>query len=522
MSNKTVLAAGLMATLTGCGSWQAIQQTNAKIQSEMTRVRQIATKPQSRQPLIRYRDDIYVDPEPVVVDRMRAALRRDYRWSVILSEKEPLDIYGIASKITETTGLAVDMDMSGPTTQSGNQLGRGGKQKTMEVRYQGRLDGFLDQVAANFNLYWRYDAEAHKIVLYRYQTRSFTIASLPGAMNVTTGVSNTGSSGANNIGGQNQTANYMNQGSGNSGQKIQYKVQADVWKDIVSSVKNMIGQNGSLAANRSLGLLTVTGTPEVLTRVDRYVKQLNKVLARQVAFDVRVYSVELNDNHQLGIDWALIYKGSKVAVNVLAPQSAMAEGAGKIAAALVRPDSKFQGSGAILQALATQGDVSLLTSTTVVTLSDHAVPVKVSKEISYLASSTSGSTNTASNTSSVLTTQLTPGKVVTGFMMNLLPHVLDTSQVILQYSVDLANLDRIRAIESGTQRIEAPEVSRNSFIQRVAMRSGETLVLTSFDLAEDKTGETGFSSIVTGKNANTTKRVIVITVTPKITNGVSL
>src|SRR5690606_20954939 len=84
------------------------------------------------------------------------------------------------------------------------------------------------------------------------------------------------------------------------------------------------------------------------------------------------------------------------------------------------------------------------------------------------------------------TVELTPGVVTTGFSMSVTPHILDNHRVALQYTVTLSNLDNLATIESGGSSIQTPEVSTRSFLQRVAMPVGSTLVLAGFEQTRNR------------------------------------
>ena len=143
------------------------------------------------------------------------------------------------------------------------------------------------------------------------------------------------------------------------------------------------------------------------------------------------------------------------------------------------------------------------------------VPVNVGRRISYLASSsTSQTANVGSSTS------LTPGTVSTGFSLSLVPHIIDSRELLLQYAVDLSSLLRMQTISSGGSTIEAPDVSTSSFIQRVRLASNETLVVAGFDqdnLSAVAEGVGHAENTLMGKRNGTAKRtMLVITIQPTL------
>jgi hypothetical protein len=92
----------------------------------------------------------------------------------------------------------------------------------------------------------------------------------------------------------------------------------------------------------------------------------------------------------------------------------------------------------------------------------------------------------------------------------------------------MSSLRNIRTVTSGgggagSTSIETPEVDTRNFLQRVAMKSGETLVISGFEQTDDNVdrkgvGDPRFFGLGGGLHAKSDKEIIVILVTP-ITMG---
>src|SRR5204863_1303713 len=144
---------------------------------------------------------------------------------------------------------------------------------------------------------------------------------------------------------------------------------------------------------------------------------------------------------------------------------------------------KWAGSSMIINALSTQGKVRKETSASVATLNHQPVPVQVARQTAYLKSS---QTTISANVGT--TTSLSPGVVTSGFTMTVLPNVLDNGTVMLQFSTDISTLRQITTVSSGgsssSSQIQTPEIDTRNFLQRVAMKSGQTLVVSGFEQME--------------------------------------
>ena len=84
----------------------------------------------------------------------------------------------------------------------------------------------------------------------------------------------------------------------------------DFWERMAGEIEAIMnnGKEGFKAplpvVNSNAGLVSVTGTKAQLERVDEYISKLNKSLKKQVMIDVRIVSVELNNEYQRGVDWS--------------------------------------------------------------------------------------------------------------------------------------------------------------------------------------------------------------------------
>ena len=382
------------------------------------------------------------------------------------------------------------------------------------ANYAGSLTGFMNMVSAYYGIFWK--TEASGLRFFLMDSKSYRIAALPGDTRLSSSVESTSS--ASSGGGAGGSSGTQNGSSANS-TGVGYS-GLSVWAALEASVKQMLGASGKVVASPATGTITVTDTPSVLSRVTEYINEQNKSLNRQVSVNVRVLSVELNEGQNYGINWDSVYKNLASASNpyALALKTAFptVTGAGNlIISAPSASSSRWAGSSAMISALSTQGRVSELTSATLVTLNNQAAPVNVGRRVSYLASS---ATTQTANVGS--TTSLTPGTVQTGFSMTLVPHIIDSKEILLQYSLDLSSLLQLKTITSGDSTIQTPDVSTSNFIQRVRIQTGETLVVAGFDQDNLSAVADGIGSpknALMGQQTGLTKRsMLVILIQPNL------
>jgi type IVB pilus formation R64 PilN family outer membrane protein len=379
----------------------------------------------------------------------------------------------------------------------------------------GTLKGLLDAAAARFGVSWRYSDGS--VQFYFTETRSFQIKAIPGDASLSASVGNTASdSGSGGSANQNSSTRSNNQATAVSS-------KLSVFESLEKSVNTMLSTHGKAVSSPATGTISVTDTPDVLKRVAKFIDDENMSLSRQVIINVTVLAVAASDLDDYGINWNLVYTNLSNQYNVRSTYTSQSSATSFSAAILDTALSKFAGSTLMMQALSSQGKVRRETSASVATLNNQPVPVQVAKQTSFLKSS---STSLTANVGS--TTTLEPGTVTSGFNMSILPHVLSNGTVMLQFSTDMSSLRNIRTVASGTgpnsTAIETPEVDTRNFLQRVAMKSGETLVISGFEQTDDNVdrkgvGDPRFFGLGGGLRAKSEKEIIVILVTPIAMGG---
>ena len=388
---------------------------------------------------------------------------------------------------------------------------------TFIVYRDGDLKGLLDMASTRFGVSWKYADGA--IEFHHLDTRTFQVSAVPGdsalSASVGSGSSNGGDGATSAAGGG--TASGATSSSSNT-QNTAVRSQLSVFSSLEKSVGAMLSPHGSVVSSPATGSLTVTDTPAILARVEKFIERENRTLGKQVMINVTVLAVSLSDEDNYGVNWDLVYndlfRRYGIKNTFVAGQNSTAFSAG----ILNTSGSKWAGSSMIINALSTQGKVRKETSASVATLNHQPVPVQVARQTAYLKSS---QTTISANVGT--TTSLSPGVVTSGFTMTVLPNVLDNGTVMLQFSTDISTLRQITTVSSGgsssSSQIQTPEIDTRNFLQRVAMKSGQTLVVSGFEQMEsgvDKQGVGTPSNFLLGGGvgAHSNKEVIVIVVTP--------
>ncbi len=372
----------------------------------------------------------------------------------------------------------------------------------------GSLKGLLDTVAARFGVSWKYSNGT--IQFFRNDTRTFQITAVPGDTELSTTVSSAAASSGGDSGGGSASSGINNNNSHSTG----VKSQLSVYSSIEKAVSIMLSAGGKVVASPATGSITVSDTPDNLERIALFIDRENQSMSRQVMVNVTVLAVTLTRGDNYGIQWNAVYKTLSRKFGITNTLAAAVNATAFSAAILDTASSKFSGTNVLIEALSEQGRVRRETTASVVTLNNQPVPVQVAKQTGYLKSS---QTTLTPNVGS--TTTLTPGTVTSGFNMTILPNVLSNGTVMLQFATDISSLRALRKVSSNNSSIETPEIDTRNFLQRVAMKSNETLIISGFEQTDDNLTQQGTGTpsniFLGGSNiSQANKEIIVILITP--------
>lgn len=500
---------------------------------------------------ISVKDDIWLGNTSMKIHEGEALPARfETENGITLFNTEPVGLMALAEQLTRMTGITVRMD---ERIEEENEDILGDEEDVEEgdstprymilPNYEGKLSGFLDQVAARFGLWWRY--KNNEIVFYLSDTRIFTFYALPTVSSLTASIGGT-SAGAD--------------GSSTS-TSLESTIEADFWTEIEESITAMIPETAKMTVSKANGTVTVTASPYTLQRVAQYVRSMNEKLSRQVAISVKVLQVTLADEEQMGLNMNLITSAlsSRLGFNI-ATTTALTAASGTtdtLTMGLIQPlnctageqcnwdagstskmweklwtpnwkltevtegentvykwvpdtDNPVSTSNAVIDAISKQGATSLMTSATVTTLNNKVAPVQVSTETSYIASS-----STTVGEGGIMEITQETDTVNAGFTMEVLPRILDHGRLLLMFTMTITELTNLETVTSGNAMTQLPTVETRGFVQEVAMVSGSTLILSGFEKVQSSTQRT---KGVTGmrKAAEKDRNILVVLLTPEV------
>ncbi|NBX66762.1 MAG: hypothetical protein EBQ96_07190 [Proteobacteria bacterium] len=519
-----VLVAVLGFGLAGCSEFKTAEENVKSTSDEADRALQ-ALEPKSAiaQPLMIDKSPYYGSQARPIKNGANLPAQFESNGSIVMTFARPVSLPEFTRMVQAVTGIraaapnisagsapaedsATSSGDSGSTTfipSDGEQVSGG------RVVWQGKLSDLLNQASDVFGAEWIYNGES--IQFAQQVTRTFMLHALATELSV---------------------KGTVKSGSGDSGSNlpevdVTSTSSMKVWEEIKGAVDTITNGNGTAAYSPSTGTITVTGSPEIVRRVESYLNQQNALRLRRVAVAVRVLSVTTRDALTLtanlrnvierAFDTASVRSignvTSGLAIGVLkAPESLPASGIP--ADGSVTKEIEEDRLSSELSALKIVERVSIAHSGALVTLSDQPAPLQVGRQTTYLArvSSTSGDGGSGS-------TSLEPGTVNTGLLMTVLPRIVEQNKILMRLSIAITELQSLETASSGGVEIQTPEISTTGFLQNAVLTSGETMVLAGFeknDNMSNENGSPGSWALGGTKEGNRSREVSIMMITAEI------
>ena len=459
-------------------------------------------------------EGVWLGNKSVVLEHrnnLPAKFETDTGVTILLNE--PVSLQVLANDIYSITGIPVKID---------GQVSQDKLRNQVNVAYTGKLSGLLSQVATDLDLLWYYDKDS--IVFYETETRTFTLYALGTEVAYQTSVSTDNSN------------------------EVSLQSTLKEWDEVENAISSILGKssNADFTVSRSLGTITVTASPSVLARVGEYIERQNKRLSQLVTIDVKVLQVTLSNDTAFGLNLAAAInstsglnivanpknnlastEASSMNIAVLSNAVSALTGAthmenGSLVEGAYTQDqimngslSGVAGSAALIEALAKQGKVSLVTNVGVTTRSNRVAPVSNTRTTGYIKRFESR------NFTTVESSTVDQDDLETGFTMQLLPNVLENGKILLLFRMSVRELLRMSTQTIGEVTLQLPEVEERSFMQEIIMESGQMLVLSGFEKQTNEDtryglGDPDFMALSGSRESSSTREVLVVILTPQV------
>lgn len=482
-------------------------------------------------PALLVKDGMYVDTTPISLASQPSWLKNNV---IIRGDQLPFSYY------SRTVASGANNNVL-TKYQSGLD-----QNATMSLNYNGTVKGALDLLASKTG--YTYTVKGTSIYWQAYITRTFDIAFMPGGTDYMMGKASGGSSGSGGSGGDSgtQTQNFTSSDASDS-EYSNLSGKLSVWDDLQSTITQLLSPDGRVTVSQSTTTVTVRDRPLNVEIISQYIGNLNSKLAKQVLVKIQVLEINLSSAYNYGINWGAIANafhnspfimnasyGTPINIqNVFTQQVASAVppnaiGAAAAPTAPLYPQMGFLGNGQtpsytiLVNALSQQGKTSVVSEPRVVCLNNQVSVVRIVQQEGYVASvqntTVSGGGTTAAN--NTVTSQVTPGNIITGLTLYILPKIMN-SDIFMQVNADLSTKQALVTFGAPGSQVQLPTISEKHFNQRSVIKSGDTLILSGFRQVGNNANAMQLfaSQAMGGKGAQQVNTETVVLITPIILHG---
>jgi general secretion pathway protein D len=431
-------------------------------------------------------------------------------FSVTISNKLTID--DVIVNLAETCGLSIIIKDQAARDRMNNKL------YYIKLK-NSTFKGFLNTILSDNDL--NYTLNGNKLSISYLTTRTFRIHYVSGVRigkstaNITIANSNNAGSGASSQGESGGTSEGGGSGDSSTGISIESSHEFNFWKNIQNEIQRILvgatdsstgyvqngeswtGPDGQVLAynplapivNAEAGMVTVTGTPKQIKRVEKYINTLTKQIKSQVLIDVRIISVTFDDSTTSGVDWTQLYGLQNFTINTLKmaqknissyafddsngiTDATFAEDAKPNSAQVVNITGNAKVTD-IVKFLATQGDVKSISSPRVMTLNNQPALISVGKELFYKITSSS----TASGQGGAVASQGEKvDSVFAGILLDITPEIDTNGMITLKINPSIS--DTVNSVASdGTVREIPPDLIRRQIASVIKVRDGQQAIL---------------------------------------------
>lgn len=496
LAPRILTSLGLAVTLVGCNNASLKTSTEAFDKAERA-VNNTHQRIDADQQI----NDIYsinVEPDAVWVstdlirsnNMMPVALRKK-RFSMVRGNA--LSLKELASYIAQVTGVNIrrapelidktDIALPSNTVDALSTAPSSGDEQAVEGSNENQLAHFiptgvyrphlldvtieeaLNTITDALGIYWRYSRE-DGVTLYYFDSKSYLLAEAPKKKSISK-VSTTGQTGA-----ETDTGSVDN----SSALTVTQEIDADFWAKTESALMDMRSSYGRIIVNPQTGHIHVTDSPDVVVAVDRYVKELKRTFSREARIRLMIVNVRQNSSDNFGLNLDLVYERLNKELISFATTQGSITGGSSLSFENTRTSSRTNGSKLFLDALSSQGKVSVLSTEEFLVTNYNLYNRKGGGVTRYLAQANTAGTGDDQVASNLIE------DLFQGTGIAIYPIIESPEKAKFDIFIDQSSIAGFEEITLGDGLVSnAPQTLNEDYQNTLTFRNGEARVLLSYE-----------------------------------------
>lgn len=304
--------------------------------------------------------------------------------------------------------------------------------------------------------------------------------------------------------GRSGLASHPGLGAGETSSAVLSSEEANLWKEIEQGLRDLVhgatpgggNKNASgpyFSIQQQAGIIQVSHYPHTLLKVARFLEEVEGSVQRQVFIQAKIIEVSLNEENQLGIDWAKVNPRASAPGRRPAPSTGVHDG---------RPE-------VVIEALSRQGQVRMLSSPKIATLNNQRALIKMATEAVYFRpQAVGGRTGYAAQ------------PVTEGIVLDVVPQINPNGTIMMSINTSISERAGERVSPDGMSVVPVLDVRQSNNV--VLAGNGQTIVIGGL-MKKTQRAEEGsqplFGGLFHSDREAEAKTELVILLTPEIMVG---
>lgn len=319
------------------------------------------------------------------------------------------------------------------------------------------------------------------------------------------------------FGGNRQTdpKNGQNVAPGRTPVKVDASGVSEVSGADASSIRLSGGNEIRFVADETTNALMIVASPADYSLIESAIKKID-IEPLQVLIEATIAEVTLGDEYKFGLQWA--FESGALGLNGGSSRGILSSG-GTSSLGSIFPGFSFilsdaTGARAVLDAIATETEVDVISSPTLLVLDNQTANLQIGDQVPITTLIRQSIDNVDAPTLNSVEFR------DTGVILEVTPNVSSSGNVILEISQEVSNV-----VESSDPNIVNPTISQRKIKTVVSVKSGETIILgglISNLKSRSKKGVPILSDIPVlgalfgGRQIKSTRTEMILLLTPKV------
>lgn len=291
------------------------------------------------------------------------------------------------------------------------------------------------------------------------------------------------------------------------------------------------------------GLVVVTAYPRQLKYIKKFLSQVNNSSTKQVLIEAKILEVELSDEFSNGIQWDLLrqklYYSSFASLNATIPNirdihatNNLSTESDLISSVVSAKSPTKNNFNIVMQALASQGKISVISSSRIVALNNQRALIKSGEDKYFVTNVTNLTVDAANSNNTTSKSGFDLAPFFSGIALDTTPHIVNNKEVLLHIHPMISRVNdenKLITIDNKDTRIPVAMIQSREADTVAKAHSGDIIILGGMTQNFVKLNETGLPfreqsffarvfSFFSAKKHRSSKVELIILLKPTIIN----